>query len=606
MCTNVNLVDLNDDVLRRICDYLSGKDALHFSLTAKRFHDLATTRVGVSLTAGYRRQFLSFLRSGTHPRAGLPPRVQHLERLVLKPGLYSMSASHRSDRDDLDRREDEFVTILGLLVELLSAAHNLRSLTLPGASAFLLRDRRLGAALSALPHLQHVTFGSVSDTAVKFVGETGWDLRTLDLNYNSPYGDSPMRAADEHMRTIPILHNALAQFRNLHTLKITHFKIGGWDLSHLAPTSPVPVFPSVRRLFIPNNLPLFALDLVDRCPNVEIVDLDSCHDGEDSDLRNLRNTPSPPLRSLRVDTLLPRPSGGHAERLLARSTADHLQITTQILLPMTLTREDDARSEVRHLLWFVERTSPLYAQISVIVSPAPMGFWDRVAESAPRLRYLELEVSLRDLDEECASWVDNVPEALRPLPLVYLRLHIAQLPDRRDISYRADDDSVGEPIWNVTEEAARAMYHARYVAVQALPERCARAIPTLRYFVLCDDGPTVKQRAWHEEERGGQAPVSGDDGDVDSVLLRMEKAEELDQLDPCCSYWRRASTDRWKSEAVAIPQTWRVWREEGDEGGRNDGFRLEKLTHGQGRELYRTLVSTFDGRKEALTESTLL
>ena len=403
---NVNIVDLNDDVLRRICDYLSGKDALHFSLTAKRFHDLATTRVGVSLTAGYHRKFLSFLRSGTHP--GLPPRVQHLERLVLKPGLYSMSASYRSDREDLNRRENEFVTILGLLVELLSAAHNLHSLTLPGASAFLLRDSRLGTALSALPHLQHVTFGCVSDTAVKFVGETGWDLRTLDLNYNSPYGDSPMRAADEHMRTIPVLHNALAQFRNLHTLKITHFKIGGWDLSHLTPTSPVPVFPTIRRLFIAKNLPLFALDLVDRCPNVEIVDLDSCHDGEDADLRNLRNTPWPPLRSLRVDTLLPRPSGGHAERLLARSTADHLQITTQILLPMTL--EDNTQSEVRNLLWFMGRTSPLYAQISVTVNPKPMSFWDRVAESAPRLRYLELEVSLRDLDEECASWV------VRPLP----------------------------------------------------------------------------------------------------------------------------------------------------------------------------------------------
>ena len=177
---------------------------------------------------------------------------------------------------------------------------------------------------------------------------------------------------------------------------------------------------------------------------------------------------------------------------------------------------------------------------------------------------------------------------------MYLRLHIAHLPDRRDISDRYDD-SGGDPIWNVTEAAARAMYHARYVAVQTLAERCARAIPTLRYFVLCDEGPTVKQRAWHEEE-SGQA-VSGDDGDVDPVL-RLEEAEELAQLDPCCSYRRRASTDHWMREPVAIPQTWRVWREE---GGSSEGFRLEKLTRAAGRDLYRTLVSTFDGRNAALT-----
>ena len=140
------------------------------------------------------------------------------------------------------------------------------------------------------------------------------------------------------------------------------------------------------------------------------------------------------------------------------------------------------------------------------------------------------------------------------------------------------------------------MYHERYVAVQTLAERqCARAIPTLKYFVLCDDGPTADQCAWHEEE-SGQA-VSGDDCDADS-LLRVERAEELGQLDPCCSYWRYD----WKRDESTV-QTWRVWREEGGEG---DGCRLEKLTHGEGKELYRTLVSPFDVRNGALTGMPLL
>ena len=223
-------------------------------------------------------------------------------------------------------------------------------------------------------------------------------------------------------------------------------------------------------------------------------------------------------------------------------------------------------------------------------------------------------VSIEDLDQKRAGWVvrrtpflfqilrshahsprtqDNVPDALRPLQLIYLRLHIAPLPDRYENYYEPDAD--GNPIWNATEECARALYHARYVAVQTLAGRCARAIPTLQYLVLSDDGPTSDQCDWHEAESG--KPVCGDDDDSD-YAQHAERYEELSQLDPCCSYWRYD----WKRDGTTV-QTWRVWREEGGEG---DGCRLEKLTHGEGKELYRTLVSTFDGRNGALTGMSLL
>ncbi|KAI0706997.1 hypothetical protein C8Q76DRAFT_786717 [Earliella scabrosa] len=508
----LTLIDLNDDVLRRICDFLSGKDALHFSLAAKHPHNLAITRVGVSLT-------------------------RHSAVLT--------SAS----RDDLiSRRENELVQILDLLVELLSVARNLRSLTLHAAHALLHRSNHLGSALAALPHLQHLTLAGVSDTVVKFLGETSWDLRTLNIDYleirYDRLGDDRPRALEEQVGAIPVLHNTLARFHNLHTLKITHFEFAGWNLSGFAPTRSSPIFPRIRRLFLANNIALF----------IEVARIPG--------------------------------------------TVDHLQITDAIFLDLP---EDENEYNVEDLLRLLERMSPVYAQLSVIVRSQPMNFWGRVAACAPRLRYLELQVSMDHLDEERAGRVDNVPEALRPLSLVYLRLQIVHLPDRRDISHRLDY-SGGDPIWNVTEETARAMYHERYVAVQTLAERCARAIPTLKYFVLCDDGPKADQCAWHGEE-SGQA-VSGDDCDADS-LLRVERAEELGQLDPCCSYWRHSSTYHLPTEYAPRPQTWRVWREEGVEG-QGQGLRLEKLTHGQGRELYRTLVSTFDGRNEALTESTLL
>ena len=393
----LTLINLNDDVLRRICDFLSGKDALHFSLAAKHPHNLAITRVGVSLIVSYSDELLSFLRSGMH--SGSPPRIQRLERLVLKPGLYSVSASFCStsaSRDDLiSRRENELVQILDLLVELLSVARNLRSLTLHAAHALLHRSNHLGSALAALPHLQHLT--GVSDTVVKFLGETSWDLRTLNIDYleirYDRLGDDRPRALEEQVGAIPVLHNTLARFHNLHTLKITHFEFAGWNLSGFAPTRSSPIFPRIRRLFLANNIALCALDLVDRCPHVDLVDL-SRSQRQDSDLRNRHDTSRPPFRSFRMDSFI--------EVARIPGTADHLQITDAIFLDLP---EDENEYNVEDLLRLLERTSPVYAQLSVIVRSQPMNFWGRVAACAPRLRYLELQVSMDHLitEYQCLS-----------------------------------------------------------------------------------------------------------------------------------------------------------------------------------------------------------
>ncbi|KAI0706995.1 hypothetical protein C8Q76DRAFT_860238 [Earliella scabrosa] len=585
----MNLVDLNDDVLRYICDHLSGKDALHFALTAKHFHHLAITRVGVSFTAGDHYELFLFLRSGMH--RGVPSRLPHLENLYLSFGVFQDDDDNREVADwsdDEDREIDEGEVVPGrsgirLLIELLSGACNLRRLTLPAVHALLDRNARLAPALVALPRLQHVTLENISDTVVKFLGETGWDLLTLHLDYTLRYrGD---QHPEEGVRTVPVLLGALAQFPNLHTLKITDLDLEDREAFPATQPKTTLVFPSIRRLFIAQNQALFALSLIDRCPNIEVVDLGACNLANYTELETRSFTSWPALRSLRVTMDLIH-IAICTDRVLGLSITNHLQIADTLSVADP---EGEDEYNIRRLLCILGKTSPVYAQLSVAVGPEPMNFWDRVAAWAPRLRYLELKVSIEDLDQKRAGWVDNVPDALSPLRLIYLRLHIAQLPDRYENYYEPDAD--GNPVWNATEECARALYHARYVAVQTFAERCARAIPTLQYFVLSDDGPTSDQCDWHEAESG--KPVCGDDDDSD-YAQHAERYEELSQLDPCCSYWRGSSTGH--AETL---QTWRVWRESGGEDG---GCQLEMLAHEEGRRLYRTLVSSFDGRNEALTE----
>ena len=80
-----------------------------------------------------------------------------------------------------------------------------------------------------------------------------------------------------------------------------------------------------------------------------------------------------------------------------------------------------------------------------------------------------------------------MPESLSPLPLYYLRLHLPRMPHRYilwDHTTGEDvHDAAGQPIYNATEQCAYGLYGARDATLKTLPEWCARAIPTLKFFV---------------------------------------------------------------------------------------------------------------------------
>ena len=142
--------------------------------------------------------------------------------------------------------------------------------------------------------------------------------------------------------------------------------------------------------------------------------------------------------------------------------------------------------------------------------------------------------------------------------------------------------------------------------MRTLAERCARAIPTLRYFVLSDDGPTYEQFEWDKEELRQVAEV--DEEHLEGMLRSQDASRAEDfcemthasELDECCFY-RRTSSHGWRETL----QSWRVVRDDVEGGGERGGCRMELLTHDEAKRLHKTLVSSFDGKNLPLTGTKL-
>ena len=159
----------------------------------------------------------------------------------------------------------------------------------------------------------------------------------------------------------------------------------------------------------------------------------------------------------------------------------------------------------------------------------------------------------------------------------------------------------------MTEACARTLSRTRSVALQSLPDRCAREIPTLRYFVLSDDGPTNHQIEWDErefrpldvkiaaEERRDEEMGAFQDAE-DRVDAGGDELEDELRLDECRAY-RRTLEEGGRKETL---QAWRVVRD-GDDGGEGGGCRLVALPYREGKRLHETLVASFDERNPPLS-----
>ncbi|KAI0749220.1 hypothetical protein C8Q80DRAFT_1269131 [Daedaleopsis nitida] len=146
-----------------------------------------------------------------------------------------------------------------------------------------------------------------------------------------------------------------------------------------------------------------ALDLVNLCPNIELVDL-PLDIVEPDELASRPVASWPILRSLRrnIDSMHAACCTDHVVDL---STADHLQLRDKL----SVVGVEAANRADKHMLL------------------SPMRFWAEVAPLAPRMCYLELKLTIPSLKEEYADWLEDVPDTLSPLTLLYLRLYIPKM-----------------------------------------------------------------------------------------------------------------------------------------------------------------------------------
>lgn len=384
------LLDLNDDVLRQVCAQLFGRDAFNVSLASKRLHALAIPNVASVFRTWDLRKLRQFHRYVLH---GTQRRVQYLKCLILYCDIYRF-ALHVADEDsDSHSRAADLQEAVDLTVDLLTNAHNLCRLSLDCLHLLMEYDARVLPALAALRYLRRVDFDTVSDPTVAWVGKTGWNLHTLSLDYDDPEVVNRPHIQN-HRCTLPILLDTIAQFPYLHTLKVgsCRFSLSLSDIPNYDP----PIFRSVRKLFLWNATPR-ALDLVNLFPNVSLVDFDYDPLYDQEEFQPSLGPRWPPIDSLILTSLDTVRCA--SQRL---NTARHIQIGRDI----SVADPDGTDSRnIATLVDVLQKVSPVHAQLSVEVGTPPMRFWARVEAVAPRLRYLELKVSLEDLKQEYASWL---------------------------------------------------------------------------------------------------------------------------------------------------------------------------------------------------------
>ncbi|KAI0749332.1 hypothetical protein C8Q80DRAFT_1119636 [Daedaleopsis nitida] len=542
----MNLYSLNDDVLRHICDYLVGKHALNLSLVSRRAHDLAINRVVAVFVATDSKTlhaFHQYVLNDTHPR------TQYIEGVELE---YTTLYRDEESSQDLREPEEEDHAFdakkVQLLIDLLDNACNLRTLILHFRADFMMESSKLAAALTdnTLCHLQWVVLWSVNDAVVRLLAQTAWHLRVLDLSYSG----GPISSVG-HISFLTLL-DAITNFPNLHALKITNlvdidmveFRT---SLDHILQSYR---YPSIRQLSVACGESLFALCLVEHCPNVELVTFDIVRpyglNKERLNELSLSFAQWRPLHSLCGDVYELYETYCNAG-LVELNVVSHFMTTREL----RVVDPDGVHQQNVSMLQSVLRTlSPVWAQLSLEIGGAPLRFWRDVPACAPRLLYLDLKVSLPCLKEEYATWLDSIPDALNALPLLYLGIHL-----RARIRFSEDDPNptAREFDSEMTREREVQLHADHDASARMLPARCAKAIPTLRFFTLFHD---FHGRGFAEEERLEDVDVLRGWSDVPELLKRQAIETEWTDFIP----WEDIYT--WEA---------RLWRVAGEGEGEGRG-----------------------------------
>ncbi|CDO71791.1 hypothetical protein BN946_scf184939.g15 [Trametes cinnabarina] len=401
--------------------------------------------------------------------SGPQRRVQHLRSLTV--GVYTWE-----NDDDHDDESIEEVPIgpygnvfsqVNLLADLLVHANNLKEFDCQRFQPCLLKDPRIGSALQAMTQLTSLRLYDIGDTSLAFIRGCKASLKSLYLEYYSP-NDYPLHG---ETKTLPALLSAIAPFQGLRTLETWHLT----PATSLEFDFEAAEMPSISYLRLSDSTP-YALDIVRFCPNLSTLVFSRDDQHAASASGSLKGPRWPPLRRLMIQEYNDIPS------ILGRvHLVDCLHIAGQI----PRSGEDD--EEVAQCLELIRVASPVELYLSVVVRATPLTFLTELARVAPRLRVLELKVTVESPIVENESWLDVIPESVRSLTIPCLRIYLPQLPwyPLRPYVYgNVDRSERRERIIDALRmEAHRAQ------APLTLPHRLIEAVPSLRYVAILDSGP---------------------------------------------------------------------------------------------------------------------
>ncbi|EIW59892.1 uncharacterized protein TRAVEDRAFT_64694 [Trametes versicolor FP-101664 SS1] len=387
MSTQAGLLWLDDDALLAIFSFLYGKDALSVALTSKRLHDLAIPRFAAVACCVY---FQSFLPLYDYMLKGKQPRVQYLEDLTLLEVTRSTS-SFTAARDAKDIATDV------LIGDLITSAKNLRRLAL-SQLRWLLEDSRVGNAIATMPKLVVVSLHDVDGRTLELLSIMNGSLVELRLDYT---WTAPQSAA-----TDITLFDVLARHTRLQILQLRCFMPSA-DF-RLTSFSVKAQFPSLRRLHIAETTNA-AFDFPHFFPHLSILSftLDHC---------------TRPMPNLDDSLLWPPLQELYLERItLACCVQCRVGQVDKVGILWYLAPRD-TRDLQEYLPAILRTASPITLALSVTYVSRVIGLLAPTLVALPRLRRLELSISLNrpDIEDDAETWLVALLALLSQLRLTSL------------------------------------------------------------------------------------------------------------------------------------------------------------------------------------------
>ncbi|KAI0364469.1 hypothetical protein BV20DRAFT_1039388 [Pilatotrama ljubarskyi] len=546
----MELLDLPDDVLLLVLSHLHGKDALNVALTSKRLADLALPRVAAVVECwkpSMLRRLHAYMLSRASASSDTPLRAAYLHKLTIEVHTFSEYDSESSETSEHTDADDQYYAAdfsqACLVGDLLVHAQNLQELSLERFQPCLRKDPRIGEALGTMSRLTNLRLSTLGDGALHVLRACPSDIRRLTLSY---YLEDDYPLPDE-IKTVPALLDALAPFRNLRVLKLWNFT----PLISYSDDFAPPQFPSITYLRLSESSPP-ALDMVGLCPNVSTLIYSRDIQDVPGASAPRPGPPWPPLKRLML--------GEHedAADVLGRlARVERLHISGELRLP---THDGE---ELARFLELLRVASPVELYLSVLVRSTPMTCWEQIVQATPRLRVLELKISIPSPSLQYDGWLDDLPDALRPLSIECLRIYLPRLGYPPSILFQFG--ALHNPAEDSARRAAaREMELRRAKSVRTLPQRLAGALPSLRYLAMLDEGPNTDNLSG-DDDKGVEDGEDDRDGDSDGGEGRVVyEWDELRRTDYIKSnrWWRVVDDASGKSlEAISVEEGERAQEE---------------------------------------------